>query len=517
MPEVNLQFELPRRQHGIGIVVLIGWQAQMLIRSLWPVLLAAWVQQDDEARYLVWAVFAVALISVFGALIHFWRFTFNVKDGKFHVHKGVFVREKINIPLERVQAVHVEQNVIQRVFKVCGLRVDTAGSSGSELRIHALRWEEAHGLRDMLTEESPLTNEQHGPDPSSSMAHAPSSNHALLTLDFKTLLKVGIAQNHLSKIAFVLGGFVTFQGIGWRWLQDFWSQALWIWKAILIGLSPILFLMIPVFIALGAVAFSMATSVFRHWKLSLWVQGSQAQKTMALHLTQGLLKRQSVQIPLHKIQWVMWENTLIRRMFWMDTVQIRQAAAGGGSEAASPSQSDLNSSLHMSIPAMNSERTRSLESILFPTWPEQKLITLRPARYAFWLRWVKRGMIWSPLLLLFGWMWGWGSATILGGILWSWIGWVSWKVYRGQWATTDGRYLSAHRGWWFRNRIMIDWNKLQAVQFVQNRIQAKRHVAHVIFHTSSGVIQLDHLPITVARELRDLAAARVNSHHGLWM
>ena len=52
MPEVNLQFELPRRQHGIGIVVLIGWRAQMLIRSLWPVLLAAWVQQDDEARYL---------------------------------------------------------------------------------------------------------------------------------------------------------------------------------------------------------------------------------------------------------------------------------------------------------------------------------------------------------------------------------------------------------------------------------------------------------------------------------
>jgi len=512
-----IQFEQPRRQHGMGIVVLIGWQGQVLIRSLWPILLAAWVQQDDEARYLVWAALSVGVISILGALIHFWRFTFNVKDGKFHVHKGVFVREKINIPLERVQAVHVEQNLIQRLFKVCGLRVDTAGSAGSELRIHALRWAEAQSLRAMLTEESHSADERKDEESSSSTNRKSNPAYPLLTLDLRTLMKVGISQNHLSKIALVLGGFVTFQGIGWEWLAGFWDQASWIWKAVLVGLSPMLIFMIPIFIALGAVAFSMATSVFKHWKLSLWLQGSLTKKTLALHLTQGLLKRQSMQIPLHKIQWVMWENTLIRRMFWMNTIHIRQSAAGGGSESTSASELDKNSSLHMSIPAMDSERTRRLEGILFPTWPEQKLLTLRPARYAFWIRWFQRGVIWSPPLLLLGWMWGLGIFAIFGSILWSWIGWVSWKVYQGQWATTDGRHLSAHRGWWFRNRIMIDWHKLQAVQFVQNRIQAKRNVAHVIFHTSSGKVQLEHLPVSLASELRDLASARVNSHLGPWM
>ena len=147
----------------------------------------------------------------------------------------------------------------------------------------------------------------------------------------------------------------------------------------LVGLSPILILMITIFIALGAVAFSMATSVFKHWKLSLWLQGSLTKKTMALHLTQGLLKRQSIQIPLHKIQWVMWENTLIRRMFWMNTIHIRQSAAGGGSESTSASELDKNSSLHMSIPAMDSERTRSLERHSFSNLARTKIVDPPPS------------------------------------------------------------------------------------------------------------------------------------------
>ena len=63
---------------------------------------------------------------------------------------------------------------------------------------------------------------------------------------------------------------------------------------------------------------------------------------------------------------------------------------------------------------------------------------------------------------------------------------------------------------------MIDWHKLQAVQFEQNRIQAKRNVAHVIFHTSSSRFNWSICRIT-RKQLRDLASARVNSHLGPWM
>ena len=245
-------------------------------------------------------------------------------------------------------------------------------------------------------------------------------------------MKVGISQNHLSKIALVLGGSRLFK-VGWEWLAGFWDQASWIWKAALVGLSPILIFMITIFIALGAVAFSMATSVFKHWKLSLWLQGSLT-KAVALHLTQGLLKRQSIQIALHKIQWVMWENTLIRRMFWMNTI-IRQSMTGGGSESTSASELDKNSSLCPFPPWTVSAQTSGRHS--FSNLARTKLLTLRPARYAFWFDGSNEGNL-EPSIVTSRMDVGMGDFAIFGSILWSWIGWVSWKVYQGQWATTMG-------------------------------------------------------------------------------
>ena len=155
----------PRRQHIAGLLVLLGWQSRHMLRAAWPILIAAYFQNANDAKYFLWAISVGAVFTLVGAVLHFWRFTFNVSGGKFHVHKGVFVREKINIPLERVQAVHIEQNLIQRLFGVSGVRVDTAGTSGSELRIHALKWDEAQALRSLLTAErsdAAVQNEQVG-------------------------------------------------------------------------------------------------------------------------------------------------------------------------------------------------------------------------------------------------------------------------------------------------------------------------------------------------------------------
>ena len=516
MAETRFAFEVPRRQHAVGLLVLVGWQAQTMLRAAWPVLIAAYVQQEDDAKYFAWAMGAGAFLTVLGAVLHFWRLSFNVKDDKFHVHKGVFVREKINIPLERVQAVHVEQNLIQRVFGVCGLRVDTAGSSGSELRIHALKWDEARALREMLTAEDVPENTT--AENTSAETQTKTGRAPLLELDVRTLLKVGLSQNHLAKVAFAIGGLITFEGVAWEVVAEMWGRVPGLWRTVLFFLSPLILVISPVVIATVAVAISLVTSVLKHWQMRLWVEGSRAKRTAALHLTQGLLNRQSMQIPLHKVQWVMWESTWIRRLFSMDTVHIRQASAGGAVDASQTGNGGMDGGgMKMGIPAMNSERTRRLEALLFPSWPERRLVTLQPVKYAFWIRWGKRGLMLTPLAVGAGWAFGLGWGVVVGALCWSWVGWLSRKVYRGQWATTDGRHVSAHRGWLFRRRVMVDWTKLQAVQLTQNRIQARRGVAHLTFHTSSGVAQLNYLPTDVARDLRDLAMSRVVSHDGPWM
>ena len=285
----------PRRQHIAGLLVLLGWQSRHMLRAAWPILIAAYFQNANDAKYFLWAISVGAVFTLVGAVLHFWRFTFNVSGGKFHVHKGVFVREKINIPLERVQAVHIEQNLIQRLFGVSGVRVDTAGTSGSELRIHALKWDEAQALRSFLTAERSDAAVQHGQVNSEAEETAsptrPSPRRALMDLDLPTLFKVGLSQNHLSKVAFAIGGLVTFQGFAWEIVSELWAKVPGLWRTVLLFLSPLLLVFSPILIALGSVLISVLTSVLRHWKLHIWVEGSKAKRTSAIHLTQGLLNR----------------------------------------------------------------------------------------------------------------------------------------------------------------------------------------------------------------------------------
>ena len=142
------------------------------------------------------------------------------------------------------------------------------------------------------------------------------------------------------------------------------------WRTVLVILSPLLLVVSPVVIALASVLISLITTVLRHWQLQVWVEGSPKNRTAALHLSQGLLNRQSMQIPLHKVQSVTWESTWIRRMFSMDTAHIRQAAGGavGGSDNGAAGELG-GSAMRMGIPAMNSARTRALESSSFPPGP----------------------------------------------------------------------------------------------------------------------------------------------------
>ena len=82
-------FDRPRRQHAVGLLILVGWQAQMMLRAAWPILIAAYVQQENDAKYFVWALGVGAVLTLIGAVLHFWRFTFNLKEESLHVQKSL--------------------------------------------------------------------------------------------------------------------------------------------------------------------------------------------------------------------------------------------------------------------------------------------------------------------------------------------------------------------------------------------------------------------------------------------
>ena len=145
---------------------------------------------------------------------------------------------------------------------------------------------------------------------------------------------MGLSQNHLSKVAFAIGGLVTFQGLAWEVVETLWMRVPGMWRTVLVILSPLLLVVSPVIIALGSVLISVITAVLRHWQLQF---GWGPTRPHGGRTSSRVAEPSISQIPL-KVQSVTWEKW-IRRMFSMDTAHIDkppqvalwvEATMGGG-------------------------------------------------------------------------------------------------------------------------------------------------------------------------------------------
>nr|MDP9484944.1 PH domain-containing protein [Actinomycetota bacterium] len=77
------------------------------------------------------ALAVAALAALWGFLS--WRATtYGVVGGAFRLRTGVLQKNERTIPLEHVQSVDTVQGVIQRLFGVFEVRVETAGGGASE-------------------------------------------------------------------------------------------------------------------------------------------------------------------------------------------------------------------------------------------------------------------------------------------------------------------------------------------------------------------------------------------------
>ena len=75
---------------------------------------------------------AFIILSLIIGIISWLRYTYRVEDGELRIESGVFVRKKRYIPFERIQSLDFSEGILQRPFGLVKVRVETAGSSGSQ-------------------------------------------------------------------------------------------------------------------------------------------------------------------------------------------------------------------------------------------------------------------------------------------------------------------------------------------------------------------------------------------------
>lgn len=129
-----------------------------LVKTLlnwWPLLLLLFFKGTQlPQRYVV--IGGAALLLFLAADIVKWRrFRYQVEADKLLIRKGLFFRDEKTIYYSRIHSVQVEQPLLQRLFGMSQLKIETPGGSGeSDGVLPALSQERAEELRILLMQRS---------------------------------------------------------------------------------------------------------------------------------------------------------------------------------------------------------------------------------------------------------------------------------------------------------------------------------------------------------------------------
>jgi len=255
--------------------------------------------------FLLVILVGAALAALWGFLS--WRATtYAVTDNSFRLRQGVFQKSERTISLEHVQSVDTVQGIIQRVFGVVEVRIETAGGGASEpdASLSALDRDAAQTLRREIEDSNrDRSEETKGPT-------------ILRRLSTRELLIAGATSGQIGVAFSVLA-------VGFQFLDDVLSDDLVRrlvetyepnWQMVLLILFPVCLLL--------AWFLAIAGTVLAYTGFTLSREGN------FLYIKRGLLERREATIPLARIQAVRVSEGVLRQPFGLAAVRVESAGYG---------------------------------------------------------------------------------------------------------------------------------------------------------------------------------------------
>lgn len=487
-------FHREQRQSPWGIAFLMATYLRQVVRHWWPLFLVMVVRPSPgKTGMFLLAVLAVALVVLAVAGIRHYHYRFRIEAGQLLIRQGWLQRSRTAIPVERVQAVNLEQTLLHRVTGTCKVMVETAGSSGAEVTLSALRMERAEALREVLT---------HGPGiramprPVEVTTAAP-REAGLLALGVIDLLKIGLSQNHLRTIGIVLL-------LGLSLLDDL--QRHWdllpedrLEEVGELGTSLMFLGVLAALSLLAVVVASVVRVMVRYADLVLLFDGRR------FRLQSGLLTIREVLIPGRKLQYVEVRANLLQRLFGLFRMSFAQAVP-----EMTPGQREVM------VPGMyRSQRDLILERV-FPG--ESRELACQggvDSRYRNFL-WLWFGLV--PALPG-AWLLGQQSPWLALAIpIWLVFARVGTDRYTRSWRWHVGPdLLLLRRGWLTHTWLLLPVYKIQSVALYQSPWQRRFGLHTLVLNTAAGDERIPWLHGEDARRLRDWFLYRAESDRRPWM
>ncbi|MDZ7849006.1 MAG: PH domain-containing protein [Owenweeksia sp.] len=495
----------PKRQSPVGVAVIFFKNLRSAINIFISVILVQFgLQFSILGLGLKELAGVIAVLFLIISYLQYRRFYFYVEGNQFIIEKGLLSRDKITVPFDRIQTVNINQNLVQRVLRVVGLKIDTAGSAQKELEISALEKNYARNLQEFLIEKKEQTQpandqEESIRDEESLRTDGPSGKKSpLVHLNLRQLLRVGISENHL-RTGLVL--FAVINGYLWQYeefllkpfepmLQEQANYLLTRWLIIL-PLAALGLLVI-------AILLSVLQTILRYYNLYFFVDNKGAQ------VVSGLLKRSEYQIPINKIQYLKWKGNPLRKLAGIITLVIKQAS----SEEVGDRQS-------VRVPGCRPEDLDVVLDVFYQERRQSNYYLFKSHPLLFTQLGIWLGLV--PALAL--------SILAFAGLQFSFFGLIYlpvasffiYKYYQSVGLAINRDTLLLKKGWVYPGHQIVKFYKLQSVSWSQSIFQKRRGLASIHFYTAAGDLSMPHIPLGEAYQVYNYCLYKIETDKRGWM
>lgn len=441
-----------QRQHPVAAIS----GAFGLIRGNFvTILVFLFVGARSENFPFLWWIVGGFFLLLFIGLANWWRFLYKVEDGEVHIKSGIFVRKNLYLTKDRIQVIDITSGVIQRIFGLVKLDIQTAGSSSREAAIDALTLERAREINSLLRDESSETKNENGEE-------VEQKEKAIFHLPGKELL---IAASTSGSFGIALSILATL----FSQIEPLVSESAmfeYIFEMLPTQTDSIMIISVILIFVVFAWLISFFSTLFSYGDFRLEV------KDKELVISRGIFEKKRITIPYNRIQAVHVSEGMIRQPLGYASLHLESAGYGD----------DKGTGSIVLFPLVRRDEILSLLNKVLPDYQKEHEGISPPARSA--RRYIFRSAfiitLVTALLYWFfslnNWIW---IIPVLS-VYWGWL-----------------RYKDAAVGWGddillMRSRLLskstayIKKNRVQDFSITQSWIQRYRNLCTIDLHVASG-------------------------------
>jgi len=491
MKDQEIDWSIPQRQSPAAVFIVIAKALIDVLKFLWPLLIVILLRSSgDESGSWQIMVLIVPAISIMVALIELYFFRYSISNNDLIIRKGFIVRNTLVLPLEKIQAVHIDRTWLHNLFSVAQISFDSAGSEKMEIKINAIALKKAESLREYISRFAGKATE----DETERMPEK-----IIITLGMRDLLKLSISANHLEAffilLAFALSALDNIETAIGKKAEGFWERI--VEFAISTSGNMVLFLVVAVLLI------SITISTIR--TLLLYIDFRLSQYEKGFRIRTGLINMREKVVPFRKVQFMSWRANWLRTRMGLFLLKFHSV----GAEMQKDKQ-------QIKVPVTDINLIPSLVEAYHPLLDVKNMQSLRVQAV-----YVARRILYAGIL----------PALVLSLLLYPFLGFTSlWSIVIIPFTAIGSTLFQRKFRLWANehavqirksvygiDELIVKWNQVQSVRIQQSIYQRRKGLATVRIFTAGGKITVPYIKQDEAMVLMNFSLYKIESTNKPWL